>query len=150
MHNATETGSMVTRAGFNTLLFTLLLAGVGVFTRVRTGAPEVVDVVAVAVLGGLWAGGLVALIELKFVALERGPRLLLSALAGALAYVGLFVAMSRIAGLDLRSGLIGVGAALGALSHAVRAAARRDDIDDIDDVDDVDDETPPGEGNDRS
>jgi hypothetical protein len=150
MHNATETGSMVTRAGFNTLLFTLLLAGVGVFTRVRTGAPEVVDVVAVAVLGGLWAGGLVALIELKFVALERGPRLLLSALAGALAYVGLFVAMSRIAGLDLRSGLIGVGAALGALSHAVRAAARRDDIDDVDDVDDVDDETPPGEGNDRS
>jgi hypothetical protein len=150
MHNATETGSMVTRAGFNTLLFTLLLAGVGVFTRVRTGAPEVVDVVAVAVLGGLWAGGLVALIELKFVALERRPRLLLSALAGALAYVGLFVAMSRIAGLDLRSGLIGVGAALGALSHAVRAAARRDDIDDVDDVDDVDDETPPGEGNDRS
>jgi hypothetical protein len=144
MSETNEMGSMVKRAGFNTLLFAALLAGIGVFTRVRTGAPEVLDVVAVAVLGGLWAGGLVALIEVKLVALERGPRLLLSALCGALAYVGLFVAVSRLAGLELRGGLIGVGAALGAVSHAARAAARRDDVDDIDD------EAPSGEGNDRS
>lgn len=139
MSEAGEMASMVKRAGFNTLLFGVLLAGIGVFTRVRTGGPEVVDVVAVAVLGGLWAGVLVALIEVKVVALDRGPRLALSAVCGALAYVGLFVAMSRLAGLELRAGLVGIGAALGALSHAARAAARRDLADDDTDDDAGDD-----------
>jgi hypothetical protein len=136
MSESGEMGSMVKRAGFNTLLFGVLLAGIGAFTRVRTGAPEIVDVVAVAVLGGLWAGALVALIEVKLAGLERGPRLLLSAVCGALAYVGLFVAMSRLAGLELRAGLVGIGAALGAVSHAVRAAASRSEPADDDDDDD--------------
>lgn len=133
MSEAGEMGSMVRRAGFNTLLFGVLLAGIGGFTRVRTGAPAVVDVAIVAALGGLWAGALVALIEVKGPALQRGPRLLLAAVGGALAYVGLFIAMSRLAGLELRVGLIGIGAALGAVSHAVRALARGHDDDDDDD-----------------
>jgi hypothetical protein len=142
MSEAGEMASMVKRAEFNTLLFGVLLAGIGAFTRVRTGAPDIVDVAVVAVLGGLWAGVLVALIEVKLAALDRGPRLALSALCGAFAYVGLFVAMSRLAGLELRAGLVGIGAALGALSHAARAAAHRhDDGDDGDDEDDEDDTT---------
>jgi hypothetical protein len=130
MSEADEMGSMVRRAGFNTLLFGLLLSGIGIFTRVRTGGPDVVDIAIVAALGGLWAGVLVALIEVKGAALQRGPRLLLAAVGGALAYVGLFVAMGRLAGLELRAGLIGIGAALGAVSHVVRALARGHDDDD--------------------
>jgi len=145
MSEAGEMGSMVKRAGFNTLLFGLLLAGIGVFTRVRTGGPDVVDVVAASVLGGLWAGILVALVEVKVATLQRGSRLLVSALCGALAYVGLFVAMSRLAGLELRAELVGIGAALGAVSHAVRALARRDDDGGDDDGDDdgAGDDAPP-------
>lgn len=136
MSEAHEMGSMVKRAGLNTLLFGALLAGIGAFTRVRTGAPDVIDVAAASVLGGLWAGILVTLVEVKLRGLSRGPRLSLSAVCGGLAYVGLFIVMSRLAGLELRAGLLGIGAALGALSHAFRAATVRTDFDADDDDDD--------------
>jgi hypothetical protein len=124
---------MLRRVAFNGLLFVLLLAGIGVFTRARTGGPEITDIVASAALGGVWAGVLVAIVEVKLVGLEKTPRLLLSALCGALAYVGLFVAMGTLAGVGVKPELLALGAALGAASHAVRAsiaaAHGRDDDD---------------------
>lgn len=113
---------MFRRVAFNGLLFAMLLGGIGGFTRARTGAPDVIDIAMTAALGGVWAGVLVAIVEVKLVSLARVPRLLLSALCGALAYVGLFLAMGTLAGVGVRPELLALGAALGAASHAVRAS----------------------------
>lgn len=135
---------MLRRVGFNALLFVVLLGGIGAFTHVRTGAPDIVDVVACALLGGTWAGVLVALVEVKIATLPRWPRLALSAGCGALAYLGLFVAMGTLAGVGVRPELLALGAALGAVSHAVRASVAAAHADPDGDMDTDGDDTDGG------
>jgi hypothetical protein len=135
---------MLRRASFNSLLFAVLLGGIGAFTHVRSGQPPVNDVVVVTVLGGLWAGVIVSLIETRLYPLAGAPRVLGAALGGAAAYVGLFAGVSVLSATGLRPDLLAIGAAIGAVTHGLRAqlygGSHDDSEDDNDDAgDDSDD-----------
>lgn len=114
---------MITRVAFNVALFAILLGGVGAFVfRARSGAISVVDVVVTVVLGALWAGVLVAVIETRVYAVERAAlRMGLAALCGAAAYVGLFAGVSFLAGFGAEPVFFSLALALGGGSHALRA-----------------------------
>ena len=125
---------MAGRLLFNVLLFATLLAGIGGFLLHERGeALSVADVVVVALLGSLWAGTIVSIIEVKIYAIaETGKRVGLAALAGALAYVGLFSGVAFLSAsqtfadqpsvaMSWRPSFAFLGLLIGALSHGVRA-----------------------------
>ncbi len=114
---------MLGRLLFNSLLFAVLLGGIGGFLlQKRDGQLTVLDVVVVVVLGSLWAGVLVAGIETRIYPIkDAGKRAGLAAVCGAAAYVGLFSGVSFLAGFGPNPLFMLLGVALGGVSHAVRA-----------------------------
>ncbi|MDP2344341.1 MAG: hypothetical protein Q8O67_25505 [Deltaproteobacteria bacterium] len=113
---------MIGRLIFNAALFAILLGGIGGFLLKSREGLEVVDVVVVVVLGSLWAGSLVALIETRiYPIVDVSKRSGLAALCGSLAYLGLFSGVSFLAGFGTRPTFLLLGLALGAGSHGLRA-----------------------------
>jgi hypothetical protein len=128
---------MGVRIGFNVVLFGLLLGGIGVFSQHRQPSGEPGTLIGVGVAAALWAGTVVALSEGQSLALPSKRRAGRAALLGALAYIGLFSALSTLAGIGLRPEFIALGGVVGAISHGLRslrasslAAAEGDDDDD--------------------
>ena len=113
---------MLRRALFNSLMFAALLGGIGAFTHVRSAQPTVRDVVMVTVLGSLWAGVIVSVIETWLYPRGALPRIVGAAVGGAAAYVGLFFGVSMVSATGVRPELLALGAVVGALTHGVRAA----------------------------
>ena len=113
---------MLRRALFNSLMFAALLGGIGAFTHVRSAQPPVRDVVMVTVLGSLWAGLIVSVIETWLYPRGALPRIVGAAVGGAAAYVGLFFGVSMVSAAGVRPELLALGAVVGALTHGVRAA----------------------------
>jgi len=142
---------MLRRASFNSLLFAVLLGGIGAFTHVRSGQPPITDVVVVTVLGSLWAGVIVSLIETRLYPLAAATRVLGAALGGAAAYVGLFAGVSVLSATGVRPDLLAIGAAIGGVTHGLRArlyGGSHDDGDGDGDGDDDDGDGDDGAGDD--
>ncbi|HEY1098963.1 MAG TPA: hypothetical protein VGF99_08540 [Myxococcota bacterium] len=118
---------MISRFLFNFLLFAVLLGGLGAFTLVQSGDVDgeaIGRVVGVTVLGAAWAGAMIAMIETRIYELAGFKRIVLAALCGGLAYVGLVVGLATVTTMrfGVSTPLLAVGAfVIGAVSHAVRA-----------------------------
>jgi hypothetical protein len=112
---------MLPRIAFNVALFGLLMAGIGAFTFSQRADVDVVTLVGVGVAAAFWAGVLVAFSEGQSLDAEPKPRAIRAALLGALAYVGLFFALTTLAGIEMRPSFIALGAAVGAVSHGLRS-----------------------------
>jgi hypothetical protein len=118
---------MIGRLIFNAALFAILLGGIGGFLLKSGEELAVVDVVVVVLLGSLWAGALVALIETRiYPIVDVAKRSGLAALCGSLAYLGLFSGVSFLAAeaqgdSGPRPVFLLLGLALGAGSHGLRA-----------------------------
>jgi predicted transporter len=118
---------MSPRIVFNFMLFAVLLVGIGVFVQQTHGEgrqPTSTHIAVVTVLGAAWAALLVAFAEHRVYPLaDKGKRALLAAGLGALAYLGLFVAVAALSWAGPPSAVfLGLGLLLGAGSHAIRAA----------------------------
>jgi hypothetical protein len=87
-------------------------------------AAGAVDVLKVAVLGGLWAGGLVSLVDRGIHPLRSAAaRVGLAAFSGAVLYFLLFGAVLFLRPMEVEPSVLVAVAALGALTYAARAVA---------------------------
>lgn len=122
---------MLVRFVFNSALFAVLIAGVGVFGpgRGHVDTPVLVGITAAA---ALWAGALVAAIETRVRALPSRRRLLWSACLGGLAYLGLFAGLLGVTKIAVSPLVLLGGCVLGALSHGARSQVGDDDDDESD------------------
>jgi hypothetical protein len=131
---------MLVRFVFNSALFAVLIAAVGVFGpgRGHVDTPVLVGITAAA---ALWAGALVAAIETRVRVLPARRRLLWSACCGGLAYLGLFAGLLGVTKIAVSPLVLVGGCLLGALSHGARSQVGDDDTEDDteDDTDDNDD-----------
>jgi peptidoglycan/LPS O-acetylase OafA/YrhL len=117
---------MKARVLFNAVLFAVLLVGIGVFVQRTTGGgvePKNLHIAIVSLLAASWGGALVAMVEHRVYDIEdKARRALAAAGLGALAYLGLFVAVAALAWRGPPSPLfLALGLGLGAVSHATRA-----------------------------
>jgi hypothetical protein len=123
---------MLVRFVFNSALFAVLMAGVGVFGpgRGHVDTPVLVGVCAAA---ALWAGALVAAIETRVRELPPRRRLLWSACCGGLAYLGLFAGLLAVTNIAVSPLVLVGGCLLGALSHGARSQVGDEADDQADD-----------------
>ena len=112
---------MLARVAFNVALFGLLMAGIGAFTFSQRPDVDVVTLAGVGLAAALWAGVLVALSEGQPLEQDARRRAIRGGLLGALAYVGLFFALTTLAGIATRPDFIALGAVVGAVSHGLRS-----------------------------
>ena len=138
--------AVAVRVVVNVAIFSLFLGALGAFLMKSAPGRLAVDrAVVVIVAGGVWAGVLVTIGELRAASTaSRLRRLLVAAVLGAATYLGLLVAVRAFDVVPVTPSALVVVAAFGALVHALRAArsgVARDEEDD----DEEEDEDESGE-----
>ncbi|MBM4282804.1 MAG: hypothetical protein FJ137_19320 [Deltaproteobacteria bacterium] len=104
--------------------YAALLGCMAFIVPTSAGAAGALDVLKVAVLGGLWAGGMVSLVDRGIHPLRHaGARIGLAAFVGSLLYFLLFGAVLFMRPMEVEPPVLVAVAALGALTYAMRAVA---------------------------